>query len=148
MSTGSLLGYAAVDIDAPAERVWAALTDFARYGEWNPFTPKIEAEARVGAKVTLHVDMGFRKFVERGEVVEVEPGRLIRWHVFPMPRALAWGNRVQRVEPIADGKCRYTSEDRLLGALAPLVALFMRRKVSSGFAAAGAALKQRCENAG
>ena len=33
---------AAVDIDAPIDRVWAVMLDTASYGEWNPFV--VEAE--------------------------------------------------------------------------------------------------------
>ena len=32
------------EIEAPAERVWHILTDFARYPEWNPFIRCIEGE--------------------------------------------------------------------------------------------------------
>jgi hypothetical protein len=142
---GSLLGYAATEIDAPAARVWAALTDFARYGEWNPFTPELSAELRVDAPVRIVADMGFRRFVERGRVVAVEPGRLVRWHVFPMPRWLAWGDRVQTVEPLGDGRCVYRSEDRLHGPLGPVVAWMMRRSVTRGFVAAGQGLKRYVE---
>jgi hypothetical protein len=145
--TGSLLGHATIDIDASADRVWTALTDFSRYHEWNAFTPRIDAEPRVGAPVHIHVDMGFARMVEKGRVVELEPGGLIRWHVFPMPRLLAWGDRVQRVEPLGQGKCRYSSEDRLRGLLAPLVALIMRGRVTRGFATAAAGLKRFVEAA-
>jgi hypothetical protein len=144
-SSGALLGFAQTEIHAPAARVWAALTDFARYGEWNPFTPELSAELRVDAPVRIVADMGFRRFVERGRVVAVEPERLLRWHVFPMPRWLAWGDRVQTLEPLGPDRCLYRSEDRLRGALAPLVALMMRRSVTRGFVAAGQGLKRYVE---
>jgi hypothetical protein len=142
---GFLLGYAAIEIDAPAERVFAALTDFAGYAAWNPFTPRIEGEARVGAALRIHVRMGPLSLVERGTLLTLEPGELLGWHVFPMPRLLAWGDRRQRVEALGPGRCRYSSEDRLHGALSPLVAPAFRSIVSRGFAAAAAGLKRYVE---
>jgi len=142
---GWLLGYADIEIEAPAERVFAVLTDFAGYARWNPFTPRIDGEARVGAALRIHVRMGPLSLVERGTLMTLEPGRLLHWHVFPMPRLLAWGDRRQRVEALGPGRCRYSSEDRLHGALAPLVAPSFRSVVSRGFAAAGAGLKRHVE---
>ena len=39
-----------IEIAAPPERVWAVLTDFAAYGEWNPYQT-IEGELKVFGKV-------------------------------------------------------------------------------------------------
>jgi uncharacterized protein YndB with AHSA1/START domain len=41
-----------VDINAPAQLVWDGLTDFAAYGEWNPFM-RIEGTAQVGTSSSL-----------------------------------------------------------------------------------------------
>jgi hypothetical protein len=38
-----------VDIDAPKQLVWKALTDFAAYHEWNPYA-KIEGTAPAGCQ--------------------------------------------------------------------------------------------------
>jgi len=146
--SGSLLGYAATEIDAPAARVWAALTDFSRYGEWNPFTPELSAELRPDGPVRIVADMGFKKFVQRGQVVTVEPPRTLRWYVFPMPKWLAWADRVQTIEPLGDNRCVYKSEDRMYGPLAPLITLFSRRSVTRGFEKAGAGLKRFVETQG
>lgn len=144
--SGSLLGYAATEIDAPAARVWAVLTDFPRYADWNPFTPELAAELRPDGPVRLVADMGFKKFVQRGHVVAVEPNQTLRWHIFPMPRWLAWADRVQTIEAVGDGRCIYRSEDRMHGPFAWLITAMMRRSVTKGFQAAGAALKRRVEN--
>ena len=37
-----------IDINAPAAKVWAILTDFARMGLWNPFITSIAGKAAAG----------------------------------------------------------------------------------------------------
>jgi uncharacterized protein YndB with AHSA1/START domain len=39
---------AEIEIDAPIEQVWAVLSDLPRYGEWNPFTPRVDGHLAVG----------------------------------------------------------------------------------------------------
>jgi hypothetical protein len=41
--------HAAVEIDAPAERVWQAVGDFARHSDGNPFIVRAAGEPRVEA---------------------------------------------------------------------------------------------------
>jgi uncharacterized protein YndB with AHSA1/START domain len=38
-----------IEINGPAERVWAVLTDFASYPEWNPFIRQVSGELNIGA---------------------------------------------------------------------------------------------------
>src|SRR6266571_1159629 len=47
---------AEIEIEAPAERVWEVLTDFAKFPEWNPFIRQMSGEVRTGAQ--LHVQLG------------------------------------------------------------------------------------------
>ena len=46
---------AEIEIDAPVERVWQILTDVDRYGDWNPFTPRVETSLAIGDPIHLHV---------------------------------------------------------------------------------------------
>ena len=42
-----------IEIAAPPERVWAVLTDFGSYPEWNPFIRQISGHPAVGS----HLDV-------------------------------------------------------------------------------------------
>lgn len=44
-----------LDIDATPQAVWDVLTDFAAYGEWNPFMDRAEGTPAVGAKLLVHL---------------------------------------------------------------------------------------------
>ena len=63
----------AIDIDAPVERVWEVLTDFERYGEWNPFTTRVDANLEVGASVSLRVVLGPLRVRQGVRIEAVEP---------------------------------------------------------------------------
>ena len=41
--------HAAVEIDAPAERVWQVVGDCGRYSDWNPFIVRAAGEPRAEA---------------------------------------------------------------------------------------------------
>jgi hypothetical protein len=42
-----------IEIAASATTVWAVLTDFPRYGEWNPFLERVATELVPGAPVAM-----------------------------------------------------------------------------------------------
>ncbi|SDI32212.1 SRPBCC family protein [Nonomuraea jiangxiensis] len=44
-----------IEIAAPPEEVWAILTDFAKYEEWNPFILQAEGTAAAGATLRLNI---------------------------------------------------------------------------------------------
>ena len=47
-----------IDIEAPAQRVWEILVEVERYGEWNPFTTRVDTSLEVGSPVDLYVSLG------------------------------------------------------------------------------------------
>ena len=73
-------------IDAPAERVWAEMTDFASFPEWNPFVRQAEGRLEPGEqlKIRLRLDRGL-KLTFKPRVTVVEPGRELRWLRHPRP---------------------------------------------------------------
>jgi hypothetical protein len=71
---------------SPAE-VWAVLTDFGRYAEWNPLNIWASGEARPGARVAMRfVDAGGGK----GKVI----AQTVTITTFEPERRLAWTGRV------------------------------------------------------
>src|SRR5690348_16322240 len=67
-------------IDAPPQRVWAVLIDFARYPEWNPFIRRIQGEPKAGG--TLSVEMkppDGRAVSFFADVIKAEPNSELRW---------------------------------------------------------------------
>lgn len=79
-----------VDVDAPAERVWAALTDWDRQGEWMLGTTvraTVGQGRRVGDEMAAMTGIGRIGFLDRMRITRWEPphvcevlhtGRLVR----------------------------------------------------------------------
>jgi hypothetical protein len=136
-----------IDIDAPAEAVWAVLTDLAAYPEWNPFIVRADGEIAVGATLALVMQpVGARRTTVRPTVLEVEPGRRLRWRgtlglaaVFDADHSIALDER-------ADG-VRLTQTETFRGVLVPFLARSLRTHTLPAFDAMNEALKQRVERA-
>ena len=44
-----------IEIEAPAERVWQVLTDFAAYPEWHPFIRRVNRQPEVEEQLVVRM---------------------------------------------------------------------------------------------
>ena len=136
------------DIDAPPEKVWAIITDFSSFPQWNPFIVRASGELRAGGRlhVTLKVpDMRAVSF--RPRLQAVEPGREMRWRGVTVLPGLFDGTHSLTVEPLPDGRSRFRTHENVTGVLLPFLGKVMRR-TQSGFELMAAAVKARAEGGG
>ncbi len=144
--------YAAIeaqaDIDAPLDRVWSILVDLDRYGEWNPFTTKVESTLKLGSPAVLHVQMRpNRKIVQVETVSAFEPGVRMNWKMkLPLPFLLK-AERCQVLTSLPGGGTRYYTCDEFRGPLVPLVMRIFRADIQRGFEGVAQSLKRRAESA-
>src|SRR5690625_7268302 len=69
-----------IEIDASPERVWAVLSDFASYPQWNPFIKSISGTPRQGERLRITIQPGSGKGIRLSPVVlTADPGRELRW---------------------------------------------------------------------
>ena len=70
-----------IDIDAPVERVWGEAVDYAAHAEWmrDARAIRFESEQREGVGTVLFIEtrVGPFRTVDRFEITEVEPMRLV-----------------------------------------------------------------------
>jgi hypothetical protein len=137
--------HAAIDIDAPAERVWQVVSDFARYPEWNPFIVRAAGVPRVGERLDITIAApGMRPATFRPRVLDVEPGRLIRWKgEFKLP-GLFDGRHALIVDPLDDERSRFTTHEDVSGILLPFLGRVMAAS-QQGFELMAQAVKERAE---
>lgn len=79
-----LVATARIVIDAPAERVWAALTDAAQIRKYM-FGTEVETDWRPGSSIVWSGDYQGRLYQDKGEILAVEPNRrLVLTHFSPL----------------------------------------------------------------
>ncbi|MYE12697.1 MAG: SRPBCC domain-containing protein [Gammaproteobacteria bacterium] len=132
-------------IDAPAETVWDILTDGPRYGEWNPFTTRIETDFQAGSPVRAHVVLG-RLPVNVTEHTDVaEPPTRLTWSSVYWSQTLLTAAKTQVVTALGPDRCAYRTTDTMAGLLAPIVQALFGRAIRRGFEETAHALKARAE---
>ncbi len=138
-------------IAAPADRVWSLVSTPARYGEWNPFIPRIDAPDGLapGAELLLHVDMGRFRTTSPERVLRCEapagdaPGALVYVLSGRMGRlGLVRAERHQYVVPTGPASCRWHSFEGFAGRLWRLLPY---GGIEAGFHTHAAALKRAAE---
>ncbi|MGZ4149753.1 MAG: SRPBCC family protein [Actinomycetota bacterium] len=115
-----------IQIEATADEVWAVLSDFSTYGEWNPGFTRIEGRAEAGARLRIAVvRSGGRTMTIRPTVLVAEPGRELRWlGRFLLPWVFDGEHRFELREE-EPGRVRFVQDERFRGLLVP----FLRRMI-------------------
>lgn len=69
-----------IEIAAPPAKVWSALADNARYGEWNPYHVRVDGDLVEGARLDVELNKPDGSVVKiRPHVLAVEPEKRLDW---------------------------------------------------------------------
>jgi hypothetical protein len=135
-----------VDIDAAPDVVWRILTDFDRYGEWNPMAVRCSSPLVPGEPMDMTVRLGAVRIKRQREWVRTHtPGEEFSYGMRPVPLGALRSNRSVSVAPIEGGRARYESHFELRGWLQPLVRLLLGRAMRRGFDGIAVGLRARAE---
>jgi hypothetical protein len=111
-----------IEIQAPAERIWKLLTDFAGFPRWNPFIRRVKGDLRVGNRLEVRLQpSGTRGMIFRPMVLSVEPGRELRWLGHLLVPGLFDGEHRFTIEPLGADRVRFTQSERFTGLLVPVL---------------------------
>ena len=130
-------------IMAPAEQIWAILTDPAGYPEWDPGMVRVEGQLGPGQQVKF-----FTKFSpERAFAVKITAFEPQRKMVFTggMPLGLFKSERTHTLTPRADGQTHFHTEESFSGLLLPIFGRTLP-DLTESFVAFCTGLKARAEN--
>jgi hypothetical protein len=137
-----------IDIRAPLEVVWQALTDLPRFCEWNPFIREASGEPRAGGRVRVRVQPSVAiPVVFHADVLRSVERRELRWRGHFLAPWLASGEHTFTLEPRATGGVHFVQREVFRGLLPWLVGRPLAREAMRGFQAMNRALRVRAEGA-
>jgi hypothetical protein len=137
-----------IEINAPAEKVWRVLTDFAAYPEWNPFVRRVEGEVCVGARLHVYIQpSGGKGMSFHPTVLVADIDREFRWLGHLWLPGLFDGEHSLSIEPLGDGHVRFVQREQFRGLLLPFLSKMLDRDTRRGFEEMNRALKLRAESA-
>ena len=134
-----------IQIEADPAEVWAVLTDFDSYPDWNPFIVDVRGPAEPGERLRVNLSPpGGRRITMRPTVTDLEPGRVFEWWGHLGVRGIFDGRH--RFELYASGSgTRLVQRETFTGLLVPLLANSLDGPTAAGFALMNEALRERAE---
>ena len=137
-----------IEIEAPAERVWLVLTDFAAYPDWNPFIRRVSGRPEVDEQLVVRMrPSGTKGMTFRPTVLKAEPNRQLRWLGHLLVPGLFDGEHIFEIEELDEDRVLFTQREIFRGLLVPLLARSLDRDTQRGFEEMNRALRERAETA-
>ncbi len=137
-----------IDIQAPAEDVWAALTDLPRFREWNPFIREASGQTRSGGKVRVRVKPSRAvPLVFHADVLRCDEPCELHWRGHFLAPWLATGDHTFTLEAHDGEGVHFVQREVFSGLLPRVFGRLLERETLRGFQAMNRALKARVESA-
>jgi hypothetical protein len=134
-----------IDINAPAAKVWAVLTDFPHMPLWNPFITAIAGSLAAGERLTLTVHPpGKSGITIKPTLLKVSPERELRWLGHLFISGIFDGEHYFLLDPLGDDRTRLTHGESFSGVLVGFLQATLDA-TETGFNAMNAALKRQAE---
>jgi len=138
-----------VDIAAPRQQVWDALTDLGGYQRWNSVLHHLGGTPSLGGRIRLRLTPPRgRSFSFTPTVTDLEPNRRLAWLGTTLVTGLFDGAHFFELSPTEDGGTHLVNAERFSGVLAPLFKRLLLDvdDVAYGFGVMNEELKRHLEN--
>ena len=137
-----------IEIQAPPDRVWQVLTDFACYPKWNPFIRRISGLPKEGKRLRVYIKPpGTNGRTFRPKVLKAEPKRELRWLGRLLIPGLLDGDHIFTIEQIGSERVRFVQREIFSGLLVSFLLQGLDMKIRLGFEQMNQALKLLAEKA-
>lgn len=135
-----------IEIDAPANTVWAILIDFSRYSEWNPFIRSIRGEAKQGAQLEVLIQPpGGSSMTVRPVIAALQQEQELRWIGRLLLPSIFDGEHQFQLESDGEHRTRFIHREVFSGLLIPLLWQNLEAQTRQGFEEMNRTLKSRVE---
>jgi hypothetical protein len=132
-------------IEAPPERVWGVLADFAQWDHWNPTLLHPNGPPVPGTEVRMKLQLGRVKVPMRQQIREVAPPHRLVWRSRqPVPQALDVERHFD-IEPVDGQRSRLVQSEITTGWLAGIEVALLGGAIKRGYENMARALAERVE---
>ncbi len=134
-----------IRIEAHPRKVWAVLTDFARYGDWNPYIIEVDGPLAPGSELRLRLAHIAGKPPTDGVVTLTGASfPKMRWEGGHPDRSILKGDHVFHCEAI-DSSCRFHHFEQFSGLSAERLLTDYGARIEANFRLFNEALKRTAE---
>ncbi|MDN3676077.1 SRPBCC domain-containing protein [Flavobacterium paronense] len=133
-------------INAKPEKVWAILTDFKSYPNWNPFIKSIIGDVKVGNKITARIEPPKAKGMTfKPKVLTYETNKELKWLGHLLLAGLFDGEHKFELIDNGNGTTTFKQSEKFKGILVPLFKKQLDNNTKKGFEAMNSKLKELAE---
>lgn len=141
--------FSEVEIQAPAERIWQMLTNFASYPEWNPFIHRISGQPKERTRLKVYIEPpGAKGRTFHPKILKAQPNCELRWLGRLLIPGLFDSDYIFTIEHIGRNRVRFVQREIFSGLLVSFLAQRLDAKLGLGFDEMNQALKLRAEQGG
>jgi hypothetical protein len=134
-----------IEIEATPEQVWAVLSDFSSYPEWNPYITSIKGAPQPGTKLEVILQAkGKKPQTFKPEVTQAEPGRVFEWLGHLGFKGIFDGRHHFQLEATDNGT-HFVQREEFSGVLVWPILKMVGEATEGGFHAMNLAIKERAE---
>jgi len=129
-------------INAQPEKVWAILTDFKSYPNWNPFIKSIIGDVKVGNKITARIEPPKAKGMTfKPKVLTFETNKELKWLGHLLFAGLFDGEHKFELIDNGNGTTTFKQSEKFAGILVPLFKKQLNDNTKKGFEEMNSKLK-------
>ena len=132
-----------ITIKVTPDAIWAVLTNFKRYPEWNPFILHAEGNIQEGSRIKINIKpAGGKAMIFKPTVLKVTPNKELRWLGSLFIKGLFDGEHCFQLIDNNDGTTAFIHSERFTGIFS---GLFDADKTKAGFELMNNKLKEVLE---
>jgi hypothetical protein len=133
-------------INVVPEKIWAILTNFDNYPNWNPFIKSIKGEVKVGNTITARLEPpGAKGMTFKPHVLAFETNKEFRWIGHLLFPGLFDGEHKFELIDNGNGTTTFKQSETFEGVLVPLFKKMLDSSTKKGFEEMNIKLKELAE---
>lgn len=133
-------------IHATPEKVWAILTNFDDYPNWNPFITSIQGDVKIGNKIIARIEPPKAKGMTfKPKVLVFDTNKEFRWIGHLLMPGLFDGEHTFQIIDNGNGTSTFIQSEKFRGILVPLFKKMLDNNTMNGFHEMNKKIKEKAE---